>query len=61
MAEKSKYTTISLLTSIANEIDILIEGLGRWPSRGAFVREACLAKIQEENYRLRKLSEENQG
>lgn len=55
MASKSKYVTISLPTGISNEIDELIDELGYWPSRGAFVREACLTKIREEKRRLREL------
>ena len=58
MARKSKYATISLPIGISDEIDELIEGLGYWPSRGAFVREACLTKIREEKRRLRELRED---
>jgi len=47
MAPK-KYVTISILESIADQIDELIEERGYWPSRGAFVREACIAKIKKE-------------
>ena len=57
MAKKSKYATISIPIGIADEIDELIEMLGYWPSRGAFVREACLTKIREEKRRLRELRE----
>jgi len=48
MARKSKYATISLPIGISDEIDELIEGLGYWPSRGAFVREAALEKLRRE-------------
>jgi len=57
MARKSKYATISLPIGISDEIDELIEGLGYWPSRGAFVREACLTKIREEKRWLKELRE----
>jgi Arc/MetJ-type ribon-helix-helix transcriptional regulator len=57
MTSKSKYVTISLPTGISDEIDELIDELGYWPSRGAFVREACLTKIREERRRLRELRE----
>jgi len=57
MASKSKYVTISLPKGISDEIDELMEELGYWPSRGAFVREACLTKIREEKLRLRELRE----
>lgn len=53
MVKNSKYVTVSLPRGISDEIDALIEELGYWPSRGAFVREACLAKIKEERRRLR--------
>ena len=55
MTKKPKYVTVSIPTGIAREIDSLIEELGYWPSRGAFVREACLEKIREERRRLRAL------
>jgi Arc/MetJ-type ribon-helix-helix transcriptional regulator len=55
MASKSKYVTVSLPTGISDEIDELIDELGYWPSRGAFVREACLTKIREEKRRLKEL------
>lgn len=57
MTSKSKYVTISLPTGISDEIDELIDELRYWPSRGAFVREACLTKIREERRRLRELRE----
>ena len=57
MASKSKYVTISLPIRIADEIDDLIEGLGYWPSRGSFAREACLTKIRKEKQILRELKE----
>lgn len=50
---KLKQSTVSLLISIIKEIDLLIERLGYWPSRSAFVREACLAKIKEYREELR--------
>ena len=55
--EKTKYVTVSLPVGIAQAVDSLIEELGYWPSRGAFVREACLEKIREERRRLRELRE----
>jgi len=44
----NKYVTISILKSIADQIDELIKKHGNWPSRGAFVREACITKIETE-------------
>jgi len=55
MATKSKYVTISLPMGISDEIDKLIEELQYWPSRGAFVREACLTKIQREKQTQKEL------
>jgi Arc/MetJ-type ribon-helix-helix transcriptional regulator len=52
-----KYVTVSIPQAIADEMDALIKSLGYWPSRGAFVREACLTKIRDEKRRLRELRE----
>ena len=59
MAASKKYATSSIPIGIADEIDTLIEELGYWPSRGAFAREACLAKIREEQKRLKKSKAED--
>ena len=53
----SKYATVSIPRGIANAIDELVEELVYWPSRGAFVREACLEKIRDEQKRLLELRE----
>ncbi len=55
--DKTKYVTVSLPVGIAKAVDSLIKELEYWPSRGAFVREACLEKIREERRRLRELRE----
>ena len=47
--------------AIVDAIDRLIEDLGFWPSRSAFVREACLEKIRDERRRLRELREDTPG
>lgn len=47
-----KYSTVSLPKGITDEIDTLIDELGFWPSRGAFVREATLEKVRAEQGRL---------
>ena len=52
MTSDSKYATVSIPRGIADAIDELIEELGYWPSRGSFVREACLEQIREEQRRL---------
>ena len=53
MPESVQYATISIPLAIAAEIDKLLSELGYWPSRSAFVREACLDKIYRERERLR--------
>ena len=63
MAKKEKtqkYATISIPSQIMEAIDMLIEDPGYWPSRGAFVREACLEKIHRERQLLRELKGINQ-
>ena len=50
-----KYSTVSIPKGIADAIDALIDDLGYWPSRGAFVREATLEKVREEQGRLLEL------
>lgn len=51
--KKRKYGTISIPMGIIEQVDFLIKELRYWPSRGAFVREACLEKIRLERNRLR--------
>ena len=50
-----KFVTVSIPEAIAKDIDGLIEEIGYWPSWGAFVREACLEKIQAERRKLKEL------
>jgi len=50
-----KFSSVSLPMGILEAIDALIEELRFWPSRGAFVREACLEKIRWEENRLKEL------
>ncbi|MEM2587864.1 MAG: ribbon-helix-helix protein, CopG family [Thermoproteota archaeon] len=52
-----RFGAVSIPLKILEEIDELIEELGYWPSRSAFVREACLEKIKREKERLRKIEE----
>ncbi|MBS7631904.1 ribbon-helix-helix protein, CopG family [Candidatus Bathyarchaeota archaeon] len=51
------YATISIPIAIAEEIDELIGELGYWPSRSAFVREACIEKLRREREKLKELQE----
>ena len=48
-----KFGSVSLPMGILEAIDALIEDLRYWPSRSAFVREACLEKIRRERDRLK--------
>ena len=52
LIEDSRYVTVSIPKAIAEKIDCLIDVLGYWTSRSAFVREACLEKISGEERRL---------
>jgi len=52
---EKRYVTVSLPVGIVKAIDALMEELGYWPSRGAFVREACLEKIWSERKKIREL------
>ena len=55
--KKRKFGAVSISIGILEEIDNLIEELRYWPSRGAFVREACLEKTRREQDRLKELME----
>ena len=57
MSAERKYSTVSIPRGIADAVDELIEELGYWPSRGAFVREASLEKVRDEQKRLLELRE----
>ena len=61
MTTESKYATVSIPRGIVDAIDELIEELGYWPSRGAFVREAVLLKVREEQRRLLELRESREA
>jgi len=51
--KNKKYGTASIPTGVLEEIDNLVKELRFWPSRGAFVREACMEKIRRERARLK--------
>jgi len=57
MSGHRKYATVSIPMGIIKEMDRLIDELGYWPSRGAFIREAALEKIRDERKRLREIGE----
>lgn len=50
-----KFSAVSVPLPLLEEIDALIEKVGYWPSRSAFVREACIEKIERERNRLEKM------
>ena len=54
--KKRKYVTISIPTAIADDINKLLRELGYWPSKGAFVREACIEKIWKERRKIQELT-----
>ena len=56
MDTSTGYVTVSIPKSIVEAIDLLIDRLHYWPSRSAFVREACLEKIKSERKFLKELS-----
>jgi len=49
---KVPFSTVSVPLPILEEVDKLIGKVGYWPSRSAFVREACMEKIRREWRRL---------
>ena len=61
MAKKSKYKTVSIPRGVTELIEELIEKRGLWPSVSAFAREACLAKIAEEQKKLKEARSEREG
>jgi len=42
------FGAVSISIGILEEVDKLIKELRYWPSRSAFIREACLEKIRHE-------------
>ena len=56
-SNRRKFSGVSLPLAILLEIDLLIKELGFWPSRSAFVREACLEKIRRERQELKERRE----
>lgn len=52
---RTVYTSVSLPMKIMRDVDRLIDEFGYWPSRSAFVREACVNKIRDEQRKLGEL------
>ncbi|MBS7607426.1 hypothetical protein KEJ14_06280 [Candidatus Bathyarchaeota archaeon] len=54
-SSRVEFSAVSVPLPLLKEIDALIEEVGYWPSRSAFVREACIEKIERERARLEKM------
>lgn len=50
-----RYSSISIPTSLVEEIEKLVKELGYWPTKTAFIREACLEKMEKHRKELRGL------
>jgi len=48
----NEYTTVSFPKPLIAHIDKIVKEIGFWPSTAAFVREACVEKM--ERYTVRK-------
>jgi len=44
--KKLPYSSISIPTSLLEEIEKLVKELKYWPTKTAFIREACLEKLE---------------
>jgi Arc/MetJ-type ribon-helix-helix transcriptional regulator len=40
------YLSISLPASLVEEVERVVEGLGYWPNKTAFIREAVMEKLE---------------
>lgn len=47
------WTTVSIPRPLAEDIRKFVDAVGYWPSVGAFIREACITKMEMERERLR--------
>lgn len=52
-----RYSSISIPTSLIREIEKLVKEMGYWPTKTAFIREACLEKMEKHRNELKKLQE----
>lgn len=50
---RGPFSSISFPTPLVKEIEKVVEEFGYWPTKTAFIREACLEKLE----RYRKLIE----
>jgi len=58
--KRQSYSSISVPTRLLQEIEKLVKVVGYWPTKTAFIREACLEKIEKYRKELeaRRLIEE---
>ena len=57
------YSSISIPTGLIEEIEKLVKELKYWPTKTAFIREACLQKLERYRKELeaRRLVEKAEG
>jgi len=57
---RQSYSSISIPTPLLDVIEKLVKELGYWPTKTAFIREACLEKLEKHRRELeaRRLAEE---
>lgn len=46
--KKVKYKTVSLPERLVDDMQVLMDEFGYWPSLSAFIREAALEKLRRE-------------
>ena len=45
--EKPSYSSFSIPTRLLEEIEKVVKIFGYWPTKTAFIREACLEKMEK--------------
>jgi len=57
---RQSYSSISVPARLLEEIEKLVKVMGYWPTKTAFIREACLEKMEKHRKELeaRRLAEE---
>ncbi|MFQ6080482.1 MAG: ribbon-helix-helix domain-containing protein [Candidatus Bathyarchaeia archaeon] len=49
---RQPYSSISIPTRLLKEIEKLVKEIGYWPTKTAFIREACLEKLEKHKKEL---------
>jgi Arc/MetJ-type ribon-helix-helix transcriptional regulator len=44
--KRGPFSSISFPTPLVNEIEKVVKEFGYWPTKTAFIREACLEKLE---------------